>query len=825
MEKNGTENEKPLRNFLMKPVKRTSSRKRITRLNKPTRVLTSDTPKKEKEIHVRLTTSNSPHLSQHLLSLSNQHPEPAIAKELTFQRLNLLVEERFLIGLTEPSLEKTLLDLTLDESELRTQLEEDHEPLVEKTIESTELVDEKSELFDLPIIDEEEESDIITLEELEAPHVSFNQFPANIAWRTASAFGLIALMFILPIHALQTVQTVRAARGQMTNEGTVAITTLQEGTLLLGSPEKAADIFGKASRQFDQTMTRLETVGQLIRFSRTGASGEALLEAGENISKTAQRITLGLAAFEMNPERPLLVRLQELHTFAASALTYLSYAESALDRVDPSAFENEQHEIITQAQVQIPLIAQTLREFISLGDFLAQGLGNNETKRYLIVFQNNTELRPTGGFMGSFAEVKIRQGEIVDMTIPGGGTYDLQGSLKTYLKAPEPLRLLTAKWEFQDANWFPDFPTSARQMIDFYTDSGGPSVDGVIAVNATFVADLLTSLGSIDMPEYDRVIDAENFLFEAQKIVENEYDQTLNQPKAFIADLAPKLLERLRSQRGEALITVANRLMRGLFERDIQIYFTDETLQKVALTRGWAGQILQSPLDYLMLVNTNLGGGKTDGVIEENVKVDVDISTDGTVTNTVTITRSHRGIPGGLFTGVNNVTYARLYAPEGSTLVHASGFSPPDRSLFETPNREAKDDDDLLFASANTQIDETTNTTVTKEFGKTVFGNWIQTAPGTTSTTTFIYTLPFKVKPEERKTIRNFLRSTLGLPELSRYNLFVQHQSGVENRRVEVEIHLPESFESVWSSSDLSSVIFDTKTDGTLSVLLEPVSL
>ena len=162
MEKNGTENEKPLRNFLMKPVKRTSSRKRITRLNKPTRVLTSDTPKKEKEINVRLTTSNSPHLSQHLLSLSNQHPEPAIAKELTFQRLNLLVEERFLIGLTEPSLEKTLLDLTLDESELRTQLEEDHEPLVEKTIESTELVDEKSELFDLPIIDEEEESDIIT---------------------------------------------------------------------------------------------------------------------------------------------------------------------------------------------------------------------------------------------------------------------------------------------------------------------------------------------------------------------------------------------------------------------------------------------------------------------------------------------------------------------------------------------------------------------------------------------------------------------------------------------------------------------------------------
>ncbi len=425
--------------------------------------------------------------------------------------------------------------------------------------------------------------------------------------------------------------------------------------------------------------------------------------------------------------------------------------------------------------------------------------------------------------MGSYAEMRVHNGVMEELTIPGGGTYDLQGQQKVSYVAPWPLQLLSAKWEFQDANWFPDFRTSARQMIAFYKNARGADVDGVIAINASYVEELIALLGPVDMPEYERVIDHENFIEETQKIVEHEYDKTENKPKAFIGALAPKLIEKALNESGDTFLRLAEHINHGLTNKDIQLYFTDNDVEKTVLARGWGGDLKQTDKDYFLLINTNLGGGKTDDVIKEHVDLQVSIAADGTITNTATITRTHTGDPADVFKGANNVNYQRLYVPKGSTLLNAEGFTIPPGSLFDVADPNWMVDPDLQFADASFTIDPKSKTQIYEEEGKTVFGNWTQTKPGNTTVTTYTYTLPFSfAEIIPKHTSSEKLTAWLGLRGTETYSLFLQKQSGAHMRTTTVRVDVPNTVRTLWSSEDLTRMEFGNTHDVFFSALFEP---
>lgn len=653
-----------------------------------------------------------------------------------------------------------------------------------------------------------EESELVELDKQEilpAHPIQPQLKPWAIFLRPVSAFVLISFIFVLPLHAMNLVTNLRQAKSEVE-------TVSKEGFSYLQT-----NAFSRANERFSnaqKTITELGIGASIVLSAIPNAqknlsSGRDLLEAGEHLSIAGERMTSALKtiAKEVNPTP--VSRLEILRSYLRSSIPHLKEADRLLSKIDTDMIPEEQRATFLSVQEQLPTLISSLSEFDELSTLAAHILGADTTQRYLLIFQNNAEIRPTGGFMGSFAEVKVRNGILEQMSVPGGGTYDLQGLLQQSRIAPEPLQLLSARWEFQDANWFPDFPTSARQIIEFYRDAGGPSIDGVIAINATYVADLIGLLGPIEMENYGRTIDQENFLFEAQKIVEFEYNKTINKPKQFIGDLAPKLIERALEGEAKRFLTLIDHLSKGLAEKDIQLYFSDEETQRQILTHGWSGSMIQTPGDYLMIVNTNLGGGKTDAVIEEKVDVQIEIAQDGSITNTVTLTRIHHGIPGVVFSGVNNVDYVRLYVPKGSELINAKGFQIPDERLFEMPSEEWLKDDDLQYASLTKTTHEESRTDVYEENGKTVFGNWVQTAPGDTSEIQFTYRLPqsiFEKKTHWAKT--------------SPYTLTIQKQPGIMDRTTNVTVALSNNIRTVWKSIDDSTVSFDNKTDGFVAMLL-----
>lgn len=723
---------------------------------------------------------------------------------------------------------------------------QEHTPVPEPEQESPSSCEEESSalFFDLPEAedDDEPESELVLFDEIildlasETPSQKHTSQPIVLfSWkRSLVMFVVVALILTSPISFLETGRNILQAKEAVPSTAKQALASLEHA----GKAAEAANIpeaqaaFEAAETHFSTALRNLESLGittqalltALPQTHRQLKAATSLLVAGKALSKAGVQLTDGFAAVQSTPITTPTARLRLVHTYLEQTLPLLSTAVEAIGEADASLLPEDEQTKLIELQKTAPTLLALMKDLTNVTEVGARILGGEGTRRYILLFQNNTELRATGGFIGSFAEIQVTDGTVSKLIVPEGGSYDLQGQLRRELTPPKPLQLLRNRWEFQDANYFPDFPTSARLVTELYEASGGPTVDGVIAVNATYIADILSLLGPVDLSdEYGRVITKENFLEETQKIVELEYDKEENKPKAFIGDLAPILLERAFAKTTEDFFGLLEHVSTGLREREIQLYLRDNEEQKELRRLGFDGSIRPSDRDYLMVVGTNLGGGKTDLSIEEDVHLDVEISEEGTITNTVTIERRHFGEAKDLFANTNNVTYLRLYVPKGSTLVHASGFAIPSKDLFEAVSPKAEVVDDLYYTLETESTDSATETAVWEEAGKTVFGNWVQTKPGSTTTTTFTYTLPFSYASLTREPTRSeTLQRWLGFTPMDHYSLLVQHQAGSRSRHTSASIHLPTTLAPTWSSEDGSHMDFPNVEDGVYSTLLAP---
>ncbi len=657
---------------------------------------------------------------------------------------------------------------------------------------------------------------------------------ARIFWHRAkvkavASFTALSLAFIMPLHALTGLTDVSSAKQAVVTGGESALDYMRRGSESLSSQqyELAESNFARASQQFSQAREELSQMNAIVtavaslipETERARSSAKHILIAGEELAYVAESFTQ--ATTDITTTSPnLSLKLSILSKHMEQALPHLENASTSLEKIHVDAFPADQQEQLIKLQSSAPSLLLAMKEFLTLEETLQTILGETQTMRYLVAFQNTAELRATGGFMGSFAELDIERGEIVNMHVPEGGTYAVQGQLTRHIASPEPLQLINARWELQDANWSPDFSQSAQKMAWFYENAGGPSVDGVIAVNSTLLPSLLEITGPIVMEERAITVSSENILFE----IDRAKALTPDAPKSLISDLTPLLFERLANLEMQELLLAVDLLGKALTQKDIQLFFASNALQSRMMELGWAGTQSHTTGDYLMVVNSNIGGGKTDTIIDQTVDMSVSIQSDGTVINTVTLTKEHHGIASASLDGLNNVDYVRFYVPKGSKLLKAEGFLPPPASLFEQSTIPLQQDEDLLLSVTNKSQDPITQTDSWDESGKTVFGNWMQTQPGKTNTVTIQYTLPFRViEPQVTEpTLLESAKARFGLKNLANYSLLVEPQSGADRRIVNASVSLPNEYNLVWSSEgEATSISVEPKTTGSITLLVE----
>ena len=173
---------------------------------------------------------------------------------------------------------------------------------------------------------------------------------------------------------------------------------------------------------------------------------------------------------------------------------------------------------------------------------------------------------------------------------------------------------------------------------------------------------------------------------------------------------------------------------------------------------------------------------------------------------------------------MNNVDYLRVYVPKGSVLLAADGFRAPDPALFEIPDEDWIMDDDLAYGLAAASVHPASGTTILEEHGKTVFGNWVQTRPGTTSTVTLRYELPFKLDLlRDGRTLIARAKALIGIPQTQLYTIHVQKQAGVLDRATQVRVSYPDTLTPLWSSHDPAFARLTNETDAVIAILFAPL--
>ncbi len=615
----------------------------------------------------------------------------------------------------------------------------------------------------------------------------FDQRPFLRQLKTFIAFAFICFILVIPVRAATLPKKIEAMKIDIVKSSSLAYKHFQkaENNLENYQFELARKEFSLAKKGFIEAQNKIGPwkifVPAIAHFSQK-ASSYYLLKAGENLSSAGEILSEEVIDWQenldfkgKNPEicplgfTKLIKSLDIFQDKGRKILRNLNQAQSYLDKVDNTILSPEDKEKLKIAREKFEKVFTFLK-------IIPDILGKKEIRHYVFLFQNNNEIRPTGGFIGSLALVTIDQGEVKHIVVPPGGPYDFRESFLENIKAPQPLTRVNPKWEMQDANWWPDFPTSAKKFIWFYERSGGPTTDGVIAFNADLIPQLLELVGPIEMPSYQKIITADNFIEETQKAVELEYDREKNNPKEFIADLFYHLLEKTSQKlKGKDKIDFSLKLIKILndafSQREIQVYFTDKKVEKEILQLGIGGEIKGATKDYLMVVNTNIGGGKTDGVIKQERKLIIKVQKDGSIINELTLKRTHLGKKEDYFTGKRNNDYLRIYLPKGSVLLENKGFTPPGPGNFALPDKTLKEDKTLLQIEKKVYFNRQ-GTKIYTAFNKSVFANWLEVNPGESREVVIKYKLPFKFD--------------------NRYSLFIQKQAGDRNIKFEANLILPD---------------------------------
>lgn len=399
-----------------------------------------------------------------------------------------------------------------------------------------------------------------------------------------------------------------------------------------------------------------------------------------------------------------------------------------------------------------------------------QLLGKDGKKRYLLLLENNNELRPGGGFIGTYGIWEFENGRTTEFWTKGVSFFDYQFS--TGIKTSYPLSTVASRFKFMDSNIHPDFATSAQLAENLYEKFTNEKIDGVFAFTPTFVKDLLEILGPIFLPEYNMKITADNFFETIQLEVEAGIDkQNYEDPKQVLYLFIEHLLDKIYYEADSfQYLEILKAILENLSEKHILFYFENPEIQKVIEKWNFGGKVKEDVLsDYLMIVNWNLGGLKSSLFVKQKVKHKITIKENGEIEAELSINRLH-----------TKDYFYRYY----------DSFSKKYRWLVGVNKNYMK-----IYLPEDIQVlnfENISNIDYYSEFKKKVLGFWFTTNPLEEKEIKIKYKLPFKIE---------------NLPSM--YNLVIQKQPGDEGYDYVLEIESQKGI--LFSPSSFQTQIQDQK--------------
>lgn len=420
----------------------------------------------------------------------------------------------------------------------------------------------------------------------------------------------------------------------------------------------------------------------------------------------------------------------------------LDKAKKEVDRVEPNHYF-----FLPKVKNQLKTVREVADSGVSFAEqarplikVLPDLLGEKKVKKYLVLFQNDNEIRPTGGFLTAYAIFRVDKGAL--SAERSSDIYNLDNTIRNKPKAKEPISKYlknVTTFNLRDSNLSPDFVESMKTFNSLYEDArDAVEVDGIIALDTNVLLSIIKILddevyaGGIRFSsKIDKRCDCPQVIYELERQISTPLSidiryTNLAAIQAARKDLLGTLLfaimeKALKSSPRKYWGPIVSDLLTKTFEKHVLVYLYDKNAQAGIEALNAAGRIKAFEGDYLHINEANFGGQKANLFVREDVEENIEVASDGTVTKTVTINykNPHPASDcnlerGQLCLNAPLRNWFRVYVPKGSTLVESFGS-------------EVK-------------------VTTSEDLGKTVFEGFLTVRPEGSAKFTITYKLPFKAK-------------------------------------------------------------------------------
>lgn len=455
----------------------------------------------------------------------------------------------------------------------------------------------------------------------------------------------------------------------------------------------------------------------------------------------------------------------------------LEVVNQELEQIDPQRYpfvfsgrRIDQEIIIARKLVQNALYATTRAK--PAIEHLPKVFGVEKERKYMVLFQNDAELRATGGFMTAYAILRVEKGKVFQEK--SEDIYALDDKFSSTVPAPEIIGKylpLVYRFNLRDMNLSPDFRVSMDRFSGYYNNIlGEPQIDGIVAVDTQVLKDIVEVLGPIEVPGYgtftaenDPRCDCPQIVYELEALADRPAATLRENRKGVLAPMLQTILIKSYGTPKQLWPHLFETVIRNVGEKHVLFYMYNQEEQTAAELIGVAGRIRDFGGDYFHLNDTNFAGAKSNMFTDHQVEQVYEVDGDGSITKTVTIKYQNPFPPSNcnLEAGelcLNGVLrdFVRIYVPKGSVLIEALG--------------------------SENEVE------VNEDLDKTVFEAFFTLRPQAQAKLVFKYLLPFKAEDElelliQKQPGKRSPEYTILTPEASRtFELSSDQQISLELR-------------------------------------------
>jgi len=532
--------------------------------------------------------------------------------------------------------------------------------------------------------------------------------------------------------------------------GTLALKNTKKA-ILSSDFEKGRNLAKKTENYFSQAEEGFKKISPIFLFFKKEekteeikkwlATGSALGRISGNlieVGQEGQELILLILGQKQGRLEELITKISNNISFAQEQLALIE-----AQNLTPPPFFGQEFEQIKDLR----------KRLISFENFLGLVPWFLGKRTYLVLFQNNFELRPGGGFIGTIGILKFDDGRL-DLKVED--VYTADGQLRGHVEPPAPIKIYLDQvhWYLRDSNWEPDFPTNAKKAAWFLEKELGIKPDGVIALDLSLVKKILSLTGPIYLPDYQEKVTGENLFLKAQIYSQEGFFPGSTQKRDFLGGLARAIFEKLTTEKNFPWLGLIKVAEEGAEEKHLFFFFEDPLAYRLISETGWGGEIRNIKYqisnikyidDYLMIVEANLGVNKVNYFIKRQIAKEVNLSQDS-LTSKITIVYQNTSPPNIAFGGQYK-NYLRVLTPLNSIL------------------GEVKIDDQVLSAEKIVQENS---------FGKQATGFLVEVPPGGKKTVVLEYKISLDPSWKDFN-----------------YQLLVQKQAGTDKDPFNLSIFTP----------------------------------